>query len=302
VTIDLDAWLCRHPRAVLDGGMGTELEARGMDLGDALWSARALLDAPDLIAAIHRDYLEAGADCIASASYQATFEGFANAGIDARGTRELLRRSVELASIARGARDALVAACVGPYAGLLADGSEFTGRYDRDEDALHDWHAPRWRVLAAAGADLLVCETIPSFPEARALVRLLDATPDARAWLSFCCRDGAHLSDGTRFAHCIETFSSHPRIVALGVNCTPPRWIESLVRIARARTAKPIAVYPNSGETWDAAARRWIGERDPNDFAALARGWRAAGAAWIGGCCRTGPAHVRALAALREAT
>jgi homocysteine S-methyltransferase len=271
-----------------------------MELRDALWSARALLDRPELVAGIHRDYLEAGADCIASASYQATFEGFAAAGIDARGTQELLRRSVELALAARGARDALVAACVGPYAGLLADGSEFTGRYDRNEDALFDWHAPRWRLLAQAGADLLVCETIPSFAEARALVRLLDATPHARAWLSFCCRDGAHLSDGTPLATCIETFGSHPRIVALGVNCTPPRWIQSLARIARERTAKPVAVYPNSGETWDAGARCWTGERDPHDFAAQARGWRAAGAAWIGGCCRTGPAHVRALAALRE--
>lgn len=297
MTARLDAWL-RRPLVILDGGMGTELEARGHDLSDALWSARLLAAAPEAIVAVHRDYLEAGADCIVTASYQATFERLAQAGFGTADAERLLQRAVDLALAARGTRDAMVAASVGPYAGMLADGSEFTGVYDRDEDALYEWHERRFALLAASGADMLACETIPSFAEARALARLLTANPATRAWLSFCCRDDQRISDGTPLAECVAALAPHPQVVAIGVNCTAPLHVEGLVRIARAGTDKPIVAYPNSGETWDAIGRCWTGTRDAGDFTAMARHWRAAGASWLGGCCRTRPEHIRQVAAL----
>lgn len=292
----LAALLRRRDPVILDGGLATELELRGHDLSDALWSARLLLDDPDALQVLHRDYLEAGADVLVSASYQATVAGFSTLrGLGADAARDLIRSSVRIARAACGGGNGLVAASVGPYGASLADGSEYTGAYDLDEDGLVSWHRDRFNVLATSGADVLAIETVPSIQEARALIRLLDAAPDAHAWISFSCRNGTTMADGSPFADAVDAASAHPRVVAVGVNCTPPRYVEELVRVASERTSLPIVAYPNSGETWDASARCWRGERDASGFVENAVAWRAAGARLIGGCCRTGPDHTRRL-------
>lgn len=288
---------------VLDGGLATELERRGADLSDALWSARLLADDPALIRQVHLDYYWAGADCGISASYQATIPGFVARGLSAAEARMLLRRSVQLVAEARDAFwDAgphprrlrpLVAASVGPYGAYLADGSEYRGDYGLDEDALLAFHRERWELLANSGADLLACETLPSFAEARALARLLAETPAAAAWFSFSCRDDARISDGTPIAECAAYLSGRPGVVAIGVNCTPPRFIPNLIRALTAASTTPVIVYPNSGEAYDPVARRWYGESVPAEFGTFSREWRKLGAALIGGCCRTTPAHIR---------
>ncbi|MHC4818560.1 MAG: homocysteine S-methyltransferase [Planctomycetota bacterium] len=283
--------LDRQGVVVLDGGLATELEARGFDLKDELWSARLLQDDPEAIRDLHRAYVGAGADCVITASYQATVESFRERGLREEEALELLRLSVRLA---REANPELVAASVGPYGAMLADGSEYTGAYDLDEEQLGAWHRPRFEVLDACGADLLACETIPSRLEARALAKLLNKTP---AWFSFSCRDGEHISDGTPIEQCIREAASHDRVVAVGINCTAPRFIVALIDAARNATKKPIVVYPNSGEHYDAARMTWSGSRDAEAFAEAAVAWRQAGASLIGGCCRTGPAHIAALRA-----
>jgi len=193
-----------------------------------------------------------------------------------------------------------VAASVGPYGAFRADGSEYTGAYDLGLDGLLDFHRERMRLLLEAGPDLLACETIPSAVEARALARLLAELPGALAWVSFSCRDAARLCDGTPFVDAVRTVAAVPQVAAVGVNCTAPSHVESLLRAAAAVTDKPLVAYPNSGETYDAAARAWRGTSDPLDWGERARAWRAAGARLVGGCCRTGPDHVRAVrAALR---
>ncbi len=301
----ISALLERQQIVILDGGLATELEARGVVLDEDLWSAALLVDDPATIERLHRDYLEAGADCIVSASYQATLEGFEARGLDAPAAEAALVRSVELALSAResfldgGAVEArarpLVAAGIGPYGAYLADGSEFSGDYGLDENQLHEFHLRRWRLLAGAGADLLACETIPSLAEARALARLVEATPELGAWLSFSCRDGERISDGTEIARVVAELEPVDGILAIGVNCTAPRFISSLLARAGAETDKPLAVYPNSGETWDAAGRRWTGDEDRCDLALAAPGWIALGARLVGGCCRTTPADIRRL-------
>ena len=197
----ITAFLDAQDVVILDGGLATALEARGHDLRDRLWSARLLVDDPAAIRAVHEAYLEAGADCVTTASYQATIEGFLTRGLTDDRAIELLRLSVHLACEARdrfwragearrGRLRPLVAASVGPYGAFLANGAEYTGDYDLDEDGLHAFHRRRFAILAGAGGDLLACETIPSRAEGRALARLIDETPGARAWLSFSCRDG----------------------------------------------------------------------------------------------------------------
>jgi homocysteine S-methyltransferase len=186
-----------------------------------------------------------------------------------------------------------VAASVGPYGAYLADGSEYHGDYELDEEGLVDWHRRRWHILARTQADLLACETIPSFAEARAQVRLLQETPERMAWFSFSCKDGEHISDGTPLAECAAYLDQFEQVAAVGINCTAPRFLPDLIQSAFAVTKKPIIVYPNSGETYDAARKAWYGESAPAEFGTLSREWRKLGAAGLGGCCRTGPAHIQ---------
>ncbi len=291
---------------ILDGALATELERRGCDLNDPLWSARVLLETPDLIREVHADYFAAGADCAITASYQATFEGFAKRGISESRASDLMRLSVTLALEARDAFwnnpenhetrvRPFVAASVGPYGAFLADGSEYRGDYGLTLTQLMDFHRPRMAVLASSGADILACETIPSLLEARALVRLLEEFPEISAWISFSAVNGQHINNGETLAECVTELESHPQVAAIGVNCTAPQFISDLVKSVRDLTKKPILVYPNSGETYNASLKQWNGEATCDSFATDARAWFEAGANIIGGCCRTSPEHIQAL-------
>ncbi len=288
---------------VLDGGLATTLEARGYDLNDDLWSARVLLEKPDAIRQVHRDFLDAGADCIVTASYQASLTGFARRGLDADEGEALIRASVDLALEARQnfldenddstvrARP-LVAASVGPYGAFLADGSEYTGQYDLDNAGLLEFHRERWRILADSPADLLACETIPSLRETSVLLSLLADTPGRRAWFSFSCRDGLRLNDGNRFTDAVRLCADVPQVAAVGVNCTAPRYIPSLIAEARRVTALPLIAYPNLGEKYDAATKSWGGAPQTAGWLESVPLWLAAGAQGIGGCCRVGPREI----------
>ncbi len=289
---------------LLDGGLGSELAVRGYDIATPLWSAEMILQKPEALAAVHRDYLDAGADCITTASYQASVPGLAARGMSAAQIAGVFRRSVE---IARAECDAfaerrpqaamrLVAASIGPYGAYLADGAEYRGNYAAGDAELEDFHASRLELLDIAGADLLACETIPDLREAGILCRLLEnaGTP---AWVSFCCRDARTLHDGNALRAALELFADHPRVFALGVNCGAPGHVEAAIgEIRAAAPARLIAVYPNSGQQYDAEARQWRGSAEMQHWSALAQRWFAAGAAMIGGCCNLGPRHIRELA------
>jgi homocysteine S-methyltransferase len=296
------------PLVVLDGALATELERRGADLRDPLWSAKILLEAPELIRAVHLDYFQAGADCAITASYQASVPGLARRGLSEAAALDLIASSVRLAGEARdvfwantaqpsGRPRPFVAASVGPYGAFLADGSEYRGDYGLSEQALIDFHRPRMAALVAAGADLLACETIPCLVEARALAGLLAEFPGISAWFSFSARDGEHICHGERLADCAALLDAHPQVAAIGVNCTAPQHITGLIQAARRATHKPIVVYPNSGEVYHAADNTWHGETSCTAFGDQSQGWCAAGARIIGGCCRTTPEHIRSIAA-----
>ena len=293
---------------LLDGGLSTQLEAQGNDLSDRLWSARLLRDAPEEVVAAHMAYFRAGARVATTASYQATFEGFAARGIGHEAAADLMRASVALAAEARArieAEDAaagrpprarFLAASVGPYGAMLADGSEYRGRYGLSAMQLRDFHRERMAVLAATRADVLAVETIPEVDEAEAAASLLGEVAGAAAWISFSCADGGHLRSGEPVEEGVAAVDGLSGVLAVGVNCTAPEHMDELVSRIRAVTALPIVVYPNSGEGWDAADRRWTGQgRDRVDAAAATR-WRALGANLVGGCCRVTPDQVAGLA------
>lgn len=302
----LTAILAENPFVVLDGAMATELEARGCDLADSLWSAKVLMENPQLIYDVHLDYFRAGAQVAITASYQATPEGFAARGLDETQSRALIARSVELARQARdayraenpAAKGLLIAGSVGPYGAYLADGSEYRGDYQRSAQVFQEFHRPRIEALLDAGADLLACETLPSFDEIRALAQLLVEYPVAQAWFSFTLRDSQHLSDGTPLRDVLAFLADYPQILAVGINCIALENTLDALSYLHSQTPLPLVVYPNSGEHYDAVTKTW---HHHGEACATLEGylpeWLAAGAKLIGGCCRTTPKDIAALKA-----
>ena len=291
---------------ILDGALATELEKKGANLNHALWSAKLLIENPAYIKQVHLDYLHAGADIITTATYQASFEGFAKEGYTKKETEDLMNLSLTLAMEAvdeflktspSGNRQApLVAASIGPYGAALADGSEYRGNYNVSIERIIEFHKDRLELLAKSNADILAFETIPCLEEALAIKELLKKYPQRQAWVSFSCKDEAHLCSGALFAEAIELLNESPNIIALGVNCTAPEYIESLIKIALPITNKFIIVYPNKGELYNSLSKTWEpSNKCPLSFIDNAKIWKAAGAKIIGGCCRTSPADINEL-------
>jgi homocysteine S-methyltransferase len=283
---------------LLDGGLSNALAGRGHDLSDELWTARLLRDAPGEIAAVHRAYYAAGADVATTASYQASLEGFERAGLDRAAAERLVVRSVTLArevrdELAGDGRTRMVAASVGPYGAVLADGSEYRGRYGLSAARLRDFHLPRVELLASAGPDLLAVETIPDADEAEVLVGVL-AEVGLPAWLSYSV-DGLRTRAGQPLAAAYAVLEGS-NLVAAGVNCCRPDDVLPALEVARRVTGLPGVAYPNSGQGWDNRTHTWTG--DTAYDVALAPRWVAAGATYVGGCCQVGPRDIAAVAAL----
>src|ERR1700678_3106149 len=282
---------------VADGGLATELEARGNDLSDSLWSARLLMDAPDQIREAHLSFFQAGSVIATSASYQASFEGFARRGVGRRDAAGLMRRSDDLARAARAelagdGQPRWVAASVGPYGAALADGSEYRGRYGRSVRELTAWHRPRLEALAEAGPDVLALETVPDIDEAEALMTAIDGL-GIPAWLSYSIA-GMRTCAGQSLPEAFAVAAGVAEVVAGGGNCCAPGDVLPAIAAAREVTGKPVIVYPNSGEAWDARRRAWTGQ---SRYSAGPVGqWIAAGARIAGGCCRGRPADIAAIA------
>ncbi|HYI55514.1 MAG TPA: homocysteine S-methyltransferase [Microlunatus sp.] len=292
---DLASALAEGP-VPLDGGLATELEAAGHDLSGALWSGRLLLESPDAVTAAHSRFFHAGARVATTASYQLSYDGLAAVGVGRGSADTLLRRSVEVAKTARASAAepdrCWVAASVGPYGAARADGSEYRGDYGLSVAELRAWHRPRLAVLAGAGADLLAIETIPCLAEVEALLAEVAGT-GVPCWLSLTCASTSTTRAGEPVEQAFAMARDVPEVMAVGVNCLPPADAGPLVATAARVADKPVVVYPNSGESWDAVARSWrgTGARLVDEAA----GWVTDGARLVGGCCRVSPAEIAAL-------
>jgi homocysteine S-methyltransferase len=289
---------------VLDGGMASELEYQGANIDGPLWSAHVLEDAPEKVIAVHRAYIDAGADCILTASYQVSRMGYAEIGLSQDRADSALLKSVALARTAAAEfpdRRIVVAASLGPFGAALHNGAEYHGNYKIGLDDLVAFHRERIQVLANApdvqAPDLLAFETLPSLEEAKAIGEALAPFSELAAWFSFTCKDEQHVAHGELLSECAAEVANFPQTIAIGVNCTHPVLIPALIAELRAASHKPPVAYPNSGEGWDAKARCWTGSGDPENYGTQAAQWFTAGAQIIGGCCRTRPAHIRRVAA-----
>jgi homocysteine S-methyltransferase len=288
---------------LIDGGLSNVLEAQGQALNHVLWSAHLLESNPEAIIQAHYAYLQAGAQLITTASYQASIPGFMAVGHDRATAESLLLKTVDLAqeAIARFLRKAnptykpLIAASIGPYGAFLADGSEYRGNYQLAKDQLKAFHSERIQLLDASPIDLFACETIPDFQEAQVLAEILNETQKT-AWISFSCKDEKHLNDGSPLVESLGLFVDHPKVFAIGVNCTAPRYISGIIQTIKPYIGtKKIVVYPNSGESYHAKTKTWMGVSDPLLFVEMAKEWISLGVDIIGGCCRIGPHHIKLL-------
>lgn len=292
---------------ILDGALATELENRDCDINDSLWSAKILAENPEIIEKVHYDYFTSGADCAITSSYQATIDGFIQKGFTEAEAISLIQRSVK---IAKKARDdfwnnhenrknrpmPLVAGSVGPYGAYLADGSEYRGDYNISEEDLINFHRPRIKLLVDEGVDILACETIPNLLEAKAITKLLKEFPDVYCWISFSCKSDLEISDGTLISECAKYLDNCEQVAAIGINCTAPAYVNSLIEEIKSNSKKPIIVYPNSGEEYDANSKTWHGDSSSCSYGCSAKSWFDKGAKLIGGCCRTTPEDIKSIA------
>ena len=303
-TDPLEQFFSQQEVIILDGGLASELELHGFDLNHPLWSARVLLENPMAIKKVHQSYLEAGSDCLISSSYQISFEGCQKLGMSERETMHLLEKSIqitieavesfmdEVSSDASRIRP-LVAASVGPYGAYLADGSEYKGNYSISNQELYDFHVKRWNILANTPCDMMICETIPSFRELGVILELSGETRQKPVIISFSCQDEKLINDGTPIRECVKDIQNCSEIIAVGINCTSPKYISGLIKEIREVDEKiEIAVYPNSGELYDGSTRSWMEEDSTYRLSAISDEWFKLGARIIGGCCRVGPCEI----------
>lgn len=288
----------QHGIVIFDGALATELERRGADLSSHLWSARLITDDPSAIVAVHLDHLRAGADVISSASYQASRLGFVKAGRTERDADAMITRAVELAheAVREHGSPTLVAASLGPYGAVLADGSEFTGDYALSVDELMNFHRPRLEAALAAKPDLVLFETLPSLAECDAVAALASQFSGVAFMASFSAK-GNGLSRGEPFADAVHRLERLPNVIAAGVNCAAPDVVERVLStVSSSRLA--LSASPNAGEQWDAQRRTWVGAAsDGPSFSEWAKRFVTRGARIVGGCCRTRPADIAALRA-----
>ncbi|MFD5618645.1 homocysteine S-methyltransferase [Streptomyces yangpuensis] len=283
-----------HRTVVLDGGLSNQLAAQGCDLTGGRWTGRVLDERPVQVEAAHTAYARTGAEVLITASYQVGYEAFAAHGRDRDATTALLHRSVALAARAAEAADheVWVAASVGPYGAVLADGSEYHGRYGLSVRELAAFHRPRIEALLAAGPDVLAVETLPDPDEAEAVLTVLAET-DAPAWLSYTVADGRTRS-GHPLPAAFALAAQAPQVIAVGVNCCDPADVLPALEAAASVTAKPLLAYPNDGSVWEPATGTW---RTPGSMPPWPTdAWRRTGARLVGGCCRIGPERIAELA------
>ena len=304
---EFESWLAENKTRIIDGGLATELEARGHNLNHELWSATVIQDQPDDLRSVHLDYFLAGADVAITASYQASTPGLEkHLRVTTEEAKTLVRRTVQAAHYAREeayvkgidrGRKLLIAGSVGPFGAYLADGSEYRGDYTRSEEEFKSFHRPRIQALIEGGVDILALETMPSYAEMEALLSLLEwEFPDAIAWLSCTIKDARHLSDGTDWGTLLNLVNPRrDQIVAFGINCVPIAIVTSTLGHIRFHTSMPLVCYPNSGETWEPTKKVWCDDATTTSLPEQFSQWKQAGAQLIGGCCRTGPGFVRTL-------
>lgn len=282
---------------LLDGGMGRELRMRGVPILDTIWSANALVVAPDTVRDVHRDYLAAGAEIITTNSYGVIRSELAKEGIEHR-FAELNRMAGALAeeACAKSGSKAWVAGSLPPLRGSYRP--DLVGSYAEIEP-LYEEQAN----LLAPYSDVMLCETMSSAAEAVAAATAAAKT-NKPVWVSWTLHEdnSGRLRSGETVAEAAKAIAHLP-VSAFLVNCCSPESI-SAAMASLARLGQPAGGYANA---FRPVPKDWVMDRDgllplrddldPGHYAEHAASWQSKGARILGGCCGTGPSHIAELRA-----
>jgi S-methylmethionine-dependent homocysteine/selenocysteine methylase len=291
----------REPFTVIDGGLSTALELLGADLGGPLWTAQTVIDNPVLLEQAHRSFVTAGADIIATASYQCGTKQFKSIGLSAKEARDALASTTSIARRAVEGTSVAVAASVGPFGASQANGSEYTGRYGVEWQVVEDYHREKLQILVDSGADLFAVETIPLADEALLIAEILEELGAPPAWFSFGFADETQTYGLDAIDKAVLGIAGYADLVAIGMNCTHPRHVDSLlVSMSELVSGIPLIVYPNHGREWDAVGRCWTGDSMSISAVETVQTWVDLGARFIGGCCGVDPLGIADLVAARD--
>ncbi len=289
------------PPLLLDAAMGSDLDRRGLPTTLPLWSALGLIERPDLVQAIHRDNLVAGADIITTNTFRSTARTLRKAGLDEAAADGLDRLAVELARAARdeaGRGDALIAGSIAPLDEC------YDPTFEAGDEAALIEHAAQAQNLAAAGVDFLMIETMPTIREA-VLTTQAALRTGLPVTVGFVCEPAtdaggaARLMSGESLAEAVAALKPYP-VTMVFANCAAPGVITSAITQLRNLTDIPVGGYANVGQVdsdvgWNPAGALW-----GDAYADAAAQWLDLGARVIGGCCGTHPEHTRALRRLLD--
>ena len=291
----------RDPFTVIDGGLSTALELLGADISGPLWTAQTVIDDPALLERAHRSFVEAGADIIATASYQCGTKQFEAIGLSAKEARDALASTTTIARRAVEGTSVAVAASVGPFGASLANGSEYNGRYGVEWQQVEDYHREKLAILVDSGADLIAIETIPLAAEALLIAEILEELGAPPAWFSFGFADETQTYGLDAVDKAVLSIAGYADLVAIGMNCTHPRHVDSLLAsMSELVSGIPLIVYPNHGREWDAVTRCWVGDVMSISSDETVKRWVDLGARLIGGCCGVDPLGIADLVVARD--
>lgn len=273
---------------LLDGATGSELDRRGVDTSLPLWSARALIEAPDVLLNVHQDYVRAGAEIITTNTFRTHRRSLAKAGIGDQ-ARELTFKAVE---IAKRSGAAFVAGSIAPLEDCYSSEAVPTQAECEAE------HAELAQNLADAGVDLILVETMNCIRESVAATRAALNT-GLPVLTSFVCRSDGRLFSGETVAAAVQAIAPLG-VSGLLINCTPSPKIHEPFTELRENAPKSLrtGLYANIGHTDEIKGWTNTEEVSPEAYAVLAHNWMELGASLIGGCCGTSPAHIVELAKL----
>ncbi len=287
---------------LLDGGMGEELRRRSPAGNHPLWSAQVMIEAPDVVRGLHRDYIDAGADVITANSYAIVRRRLAAAGIEEQ-FADLNRLAARLAGEARDAagRDTLIAGALPPL----------FGSYRADRIRPFAEIEPLYREqaeLLAPFVDLFVCETMSSIEEARAAATGAMGTGKP-VWVAWTLDDAtAMLRSGETVQAAVAALADLPVEAFLANCCAPESITEAMPTLSRPAGDRPAGGYANGFATIPAdwtieGGADALGARpdlDPEAYLDHVAAWIDRGARIVGGCCRIGPSHIAAIDAYRR--